>query len=267
MNTDLITYQEAQSLAEVFAKSGYFSDARDMDQALVKIIAGRELGIGPVASMSGVYIVKGKPSLSANLLAGVLKKSGRYDYRVVTLTETECEIAFFQRMADKWQEIGRSVFTVADAKKAGTQNLDKFPRNMLFARTMTNGCRWYCPDVFAGGIYTPEELGAETDGETGEIINITPTVAEIVSKHTPTAPKTQAEAIGPDFDKPPAPDAPTAKMWNRYYTLTAEAKLAGLEVEELPTEVKAADMITAAKALKESISQAALQNGAQEIGA
>ena len=141
---ELATYEDVQGLAKAFAASGYFQDVRDMAQALVKIMAGRELGIGPVASMSGVYIVKGKPALSANLLAGVLKKNGRYDYRILELSEKACEIAFFEGT----QELGRSRFTAEDAKRAGTQNMEKFPKNMLFARAMTNGVKWYCPDVY-----------------------------------------------------------------------------------------------------------------------
>jgi hypothetical protein len=49
-----------------------------------------------------------------------------------------------------------------DAKKAGTKNLDKYPKNMLFARAISNGVKWYTPDVFAGPVYVPEEMGAET---------------------------------------------------------------------------------------------------------
>ena len=42
---------------------------------------------------------------------------------------------------------------------------------MMFARAMSNGQRWYAPDVFSGNaVYVPEELGAEVDGETGEIV-------------------------------------------------------------------------------------------------
>ena len=41
---------------------------------------------------------------------------------------------------------------------------------MLFARAMSNGVRWYCPDVFAGmAVYTPDEMGADVDGE-GNVI-------------------------------------------------------------------------------------------------
>jgi hypothetical protein len=40
---------------------------------------------------------------------------------------------------------------------------------MLYARALSNGAKWYCPDVFGGPIYTPDELGAVVDGETGEL--------------------------------------------------------------------------------------------------
>lgn len=175
-NQDLTTNE----IGNILAKSGYFQDARDASQAIVKVLAGRELGLGPIASMTGVYIVKGRPALSANLLAGVLKRSGKYNYRVLTAPADRakvCEIAFFERDGDKWTEIGRSVFSLEDAKRAGTQNMDRFPANMLFARAMTNGIRWYAPDIFAGGVYTPEELGAPVD-EAGEVIEARPVVIE-----------------------------------------------------------------------------------------
>lgn len=153
-------------LGQVLAKSGFFQDAREASQAVVKVLAGRELGFGPIASMTGVYIVKGRPALSANLMAAAIKRSERYTYRVVELSDKVAEIAFFEA----GQEIGRSKFTVEDARRAGTQNMDKFPRNMLFARALSNGAKWYCPDIFGGPVYTPEELGAKVD-EDGEIID------------------------------------------------------------------------------------------------
>jgi hypothetical protein len=43
---------------------------------------------------------------------------------------------------------------------------------MLFSRAMSNGTRWYTPDIFGGPVYTPEELNAPLN-ETGEYINTT----------------------------------------------------------------------------------------------
>lgn len=162
------SYSDVELAAKSMAASGYFQDARDAAQAVVKILAGQELGFGPFASMTGVYIIQGRPSIGANLMAAAVKKSGRYNYRIIEMTDKVCEIAFFEGK----EEIGRSRFTLEDAHKAGTKNLDKFPRNMLFARAMSNGVRWFCPDVFAGApVYTPEELGASVN-EDGDPIDI-----------------------------------------------------------------------------------------------
>lgn len=168
--TDLVKYQtpDVMTLGTVFTKSGYFQDAREAAQAVVKILAGQELGFGPVASMTGIYIVKGRVSLSANLIAAAVKKGGKYNYRVAELSETACKIVFFEGK----EEIGQSSFTMEDAKVAGlvTENYRKFARNMLFARAMSNGAKWFCADVFGGPAYTPDELGAAIDMETGEML-------------------------------------------------------------------------------------------------
>lgn len=180
-------------LGSVLAKSGYFTDARDASQAIVKVLAGREMGFGPIASMTGIYIVKGKPSMGANLIAAAIKRSGRYDYRVKELTDDVCRIEFFENVNGKRESIGVSEFTKAQAQKAGTQNMDKFPRNMLFARTMSNGAKWFCADVFGGPVYTPDELGAVVDGETGEIISEGPKWTESVVKQNEEPAKVSPE--------------------------------------------------------------------------
>ncbi len=163
---------DVERAAAAMSKSGYFQDAREAAQSVVKILAGQEMGFGPFASMTGIYIIQGRPSIGANLMAAAVKSSGRYNYKVVEMSDTACEIVFIEQ----GQECGRSRFTIEDARKAGTKNLDKFPKNMLFARAMSNGCRWFTPDIFAGApTYTPEELGANVN-ESGEVIDIIPTV-------------------------------------------------------------------------------------------
>ena len=177
-----MTWQDTMALGEVLARSKRFSDVTSPDQAVVQVLAGRELGIGPISAMTGIYVIKGKVSVGANLMAQAVKRSVKYDYRVVELSDTVAEIAFFEQGV----EIGRSRFDKADAAKAQTQNLDKFARNMLFARAMSNGVKWYCPDVFSTAVYTPEELGIPVDGE-GEIINVTPTQVEKPAETTTQA--------------------------------------------------------------------------------
>ena len=172
MNLQRITPTEALSIGKAFAESGMFPDIKSAAQAIVKIQAGQEIGIPPFAAMSGIHIIQGKPTIGAGVMASCVKGSGKYDYRVVESTEAVCSIDFFQGK----EKIGNSTFTIADAKKAGTKNLDKFPKNMLFARAMSNGVKWFTPDVFAGPVYTPEEFDVQptvtVDAEAVEVTTV-----------------------------------------------------------------------------------------------
>lgn len=163
---------EPMRLSEVFMQSGMFKDVASKSQACVKILAGRELGLAPLESMTNIYIVNGKVALQSKIIASLIKKSGRYDYTIEKLDDTECTIAFFAIDKDgKKTELGKSSFTSKDAAKAGLINKDcykNYPRNMLFARALSNGARWYTSDVFCG--YTAEEI--ESPREVTSVITI-----------------------------------------------------------------------------------------------
>ncbi len=164
------TTTEIMSIGKAFAESGMFPDVKTAAQAIVKIQAGQEIGIPPFAAMSGIHIIQGKPTIGAGVMASCVKGSNKYDYRVVESTEQVCSIDFYQGK----EKIGNSTFTISDAKKAGTKNLDKFPKNMLFARAMSNGVKWYTPDVFSGPIYVPEEMTAPiTEDAQAEVVDVT----------------------------------------------------------------------------------------------
>jgi len=150
----LLPIKDIKELSDAFAKSGMFTDAKQAVQAFVKIQAGQEIGIPPFAAMSGIHIIQGKPTLGAGLIASTVKGSGKYDYKVAKMDDKICSIDFYQGA----EKIGNSTFTIEEAKKAGTKNLDKFPKNMLFARAISNGVKWFCPDVFSGPVYVPEEM-------------------------------------------------------------------------------------------------------------
>lgn len=168
------SYDDLESTAKAMVASGYFSDSAKTSQAIVKIMAGREVGVGPFTSMNGIHIIQGKPAFGANIMAAKVKASGKYNYRVIEHNDKVCSIDFYELFNGKWEKAGNSIFTAEDAKKAGTKNMDKYARNMLFARAMSNGVKWYCPDVMNGNtVYTPEELGAEVDGD-GNVIDIQP---------------------------------------------------------------------------------------------
>jgi len=170
--TTVESLTEPMALGEVFMKSGMFTDVKSQAQAVVKILAGRELGLAPLESMTNIYIVNGKVALQAKIIGSLIKKSGKYDYVVEKLDDQECIMGFYLVEEDgKKVELGKSTFTIKDAARAGIVNKDvwkNYPRNMLFARALSNGARWYTSDVFCG--YTAEEI--EKPAETTSIITI-----------------------------------------------------------------------------------------------
>lgn len=171
MNLDPMT------IATAFKESGMFPDLRSEAQAVVKIVAGQELGFGPMASMQAIQMIQGKPTVSANALAALVKKHPVYNYRSIEHTAEVCRLEFFEA----GESTGISEFTIADAQRAGIaggQNWRKYPKAMLFARALSQGVRWYAPDVTAGSpAYVPEELGAQVNSE-GEAIEPEVVVAE-----------------------------------------------------------------------------------------
>lgn len=198
MSNALIPYNEVEKFGNAMVASGYFKDAGKISQAIVKIQAGAEIGLPPFASMSGIHIIQGKPVLGANLLATLIKNDPRYDYRIKTLTNDGCVIDFYEN----GEIVGQSIFTLEDAQKAKSKNLDKFPRNMLFARAISNGSKWFTPGIFGGmPVYTPDEFGLEVDPE-GDVVNGEVVVSE---------PESEQPGNGPTWEDPKKDDQATKR--------------------------------------------------------
>lgn len=175
--------REPMAIGNVFAESGMFPDIKTQAQAAVKILAGRELGLSPFESMKNLYLVGGKLAIQSNALASLIKKNPKYDYKVQSITAEECKIMFLENVSDgKQKELGISEFTFKEAARAGLVNKDNwknYPKNMLFARALANGVRFYCPDAACGWHVSEEyeDLLPETRSNTititadGEVVN------------------------------------------------------------------------------------------------
>jgi len=158
-------FDTMQRAAMALHKSGYFKDSINEAQAIVKVMAGAELGLPPFASMSGIHIVQGKPVLGANVIATLVKNDPRYNYKIVECTDKICTIEWFEN----GQSTGQSSFTMSEAQNAGLTGKDnwkKYPSDMLFARAISRGARRHAPGIFGGSpVYTPDELNVDTDEE------------------------------------------------------------------------------------------------------
>jgi hypothetical protein len=157
---EIESLREPMAIGRVFAESGLFPDIKSQAQAVVKIMAGRELGLSPFESMRNLYLVNGKLAIQSNALASLIKLSKKYDYKIDKHDDQECSISFFEIIDGKKEPLGVSTFTFKDAAKAGLANKDvwkNYPKNMLFARSLSNGVRFYCPDAACGWALTAEE--------------------------------------------------------------------------------------------------------------
>jgi hypothetical protein len=191
-------FDQLQRAALALQKSGYFQDVKSEAQAIVKVMAGAELGLPPFASMTGIHIIQGKPVLGANVIATLVKNDPRYDYRVKVASDTDCQL--------EWYEGGKPVgvigFAMREAQAAGLTGKDnwkKYPSDMLFARAISRGARRFAPGIFGGSpVYTPDEMGFEVDEEGSVIVD-----AEIIEPEQshPSEPMTYAEACDVENSK------------------------------------------------------------------
>ncbi len=169
-NASITSFNDLARMSDAFWKSGMFEDIKSAAMAMVKIQAGQEVGIKPFAAMTGIHIIHGKPTIGAGIIASRIKASGKYNYEVMVLNNEVCSLDFYEGE----KELGNSTFTIEDAKKAGTQNIGKYPKNMLFARAISNGVKWFTPDVFDGPVYVPEEMNMVTEDVTATVKDAEP---------------------------------------------------------------------------------------------
>lgn len=128
------------------------------------ILAGRELGIGPMTALRHVQVVKGSPSLSAEYKRARVLAAG-HEFHILEITTQRCKVK--GRRRGSTEPPLEVTFTMDDARTAGLVR-DKGawktrPRRMLFARAASELCDFLFSDI-VNGLPTAELL---TDGGDG----------------------------------------------------------------------------------------------------
>lgn len=149
-----LNISDVNQLAKAFKASEMFPDLKSEAQAAVKIIAGHELGFSPIVSITGIHFFQGRVVVGANLLASLIKDSGKYEYKIVQHTDKICSAQFMQKFGGKFEDMGVPVtYTWADAETAGLTSKSvwkSYPKDMLFAAVIRQGARRYCADILRG---------------------------------------------------------------------------------------------------------------------
>lgn len=148
--------------AELMSKAGIVPDVYKGKPAdiLVAMGFGQSMGLSPAESLYRIAVIKGKPTMSAELIAAQVRKAGHRlritkDERAVSATCTivrcdDPDYPFTVTRDRKWaHQMG------LDSK----ENYQKQPMTMLTWRAITACAREACPEALFGVAYTPDEMG------------------------------------------------------------------------------------------------------------
>lgn len=181
--------------AATLVQTGFLPAAiKTPEQAVAIIMTGRELGIPTMAALRSIDVIQGKPSVSPQLMLALIRRSGQLeDMKLETGADgATCTL----------KRKGNSPYTVTfgpkEAKALGLDGKDNYKKQaatMYQWRAVAACARAVFPDVILG-LYTPEEMGAEVDSDSGESLHIEAEVSNNGStpKASPTPSETQETA-------------------------------------------------------------------------
>lgn len=151
LSRPLTDIDQAWRMATALSKSSLLPDAlrNRASDVLTMILYGQDLGLSPMQSIQGVYVVKGKPMLAAQTWIALTRRAG---HRLSVLEHT-AETCTVEITRGDTGEKHAETFTIEDARTAKLTSNDtysKYPKRMLLARAVSNCCRFICPEIALG---------------------------------------------------------------------------------------------------------------------
>lgn len=138
--------------------------------AFVAAETGAALGLEPLQSLASIAVINGRATLSADLMAAVIRRAG-HTLRIVE-NSPESVTAILIRADDKTFKF-EVTWDKNKAMKAGLWGQrgpwSQYPAQMLRARAITEVARQGASEVLMGMIYSPEDFNA-TITDTGEVV-------------------------------------------------------------------------------------------------
>lgn len=179
------SYSEAIQVAGLALNGGMLKGEGAKEQAALKILAGHEMGLGPIASMQGLYVhaQSGTIGQKAELIKSKIAEHPRYSIKTLEVSDKIAAVEFFV----DGKSAGVVDWDVERATTAGFFNgpnahtWKKFTRNMLFKQCINDGARFYFYGLFGNHpIVSEDELiaGVIEKGAPGPAENIARARAE-----------------------------------------------------------------------------------------
>jgi len=150
-----------KEFGDMHLKSGMLPAGLKTWQAVaVTIQHGMDLGIPMSTAIQQIYVINGKPTCSAALMASLIYRDhGDGALRLIESTDQTCTYAYKRR---SWSDYAQYTYTMEDAKRAkldGKDTWKQFPKSMLRARCMADIAHANFQDTI-GGLYLRDEIEA-----------------------------------------------------------------------------------------------------------
>lgn len=195
-----LTISEQKDIANLYAESTLVPEAYRNKPAdiFVAVTLGQSVGISPIQSLSEINVIKGKPTMSASLIAAQVRKAGhKLRIEVDETPGKECAICTIIRRDDPDHPFV-SKRDRAWAQRMGllnNSNYIKQPATMLKKRAITDCARDACSEALCGINYTPDEMSDLDDVEATVEETVEPTRNKTVGSTKTVKPKQNVEII------------------------------------------------------------------------
>ena len=241
---------EALKLATLAATAGLYG-VKSREDAFIRMATGMEVGLTPWQAMRSIYVIDGRPSMSADLLVALCLRAKDVCERF-HMEESTAEKATYVAKRIGQPDV-RLTWTMKQAERAGLStktNWRAHPEAMLRARCAAALARLAFPEL-ALGLYTPDELGdaREMGKSPGTVITITPD-GEVIEEPIQSRAAQAATAV-PVVEGEIIPNAP-ARDWEK-----EKAQLLA-EIEAAKAGGSGAGAAAARKALRDKIAKSDL---------
>lgn len=162
--TAVVPFETLTTMADAFARSGMFG-AKTKEQALSLLLLAQAEGVHPAIAMRDFDIIQGRPAKKAEAMhRSFIAAGGKIEWH--HLDDNLADATFSHPQGGS----ARITWDMARAKKAGLGGKDmysKYPRQMLKARVVSEGCRTVFPAA-TSGLYVPEEVAAMPPKDMGK---------------------------------------------------------------------------------------------------
>ncbi|MDR1514070.1 MAG: recombinase RecT [Synergistaceae bacterium] len=174
---DKDSFELAQRMATSLTKStllpAEFQGEKGLGNCLIAMEMAGRMRISPFMCIQNLYVVKGRPSWSAQFVISLINTSGRFKGNLrYRYSEDGNSCTAYAIDNETGETLEGETISIEMAKKAGWYEKgnslwQSSPRQMLAYRAATFFARLHCPDVILG-MYTREEIIDATldEGET-----------------------------------------------------------------------------------------------------